>query len=116
VKQDTFWSDTLTVCLSDEFESSVEGPYHVVEAIAAHLRSLGLAITRIEESQKGTININPRREAFIKIGASDKTLKDIELFLESKGVHLTKHETAVESNYLEFSYELENISRWSKDT
>ena len=112
MNQNTFWSDTLMVCLSDVTESSVEGPHHVVKAIAQHLQSLGLTVTRIEESHKGTNNINPRREAFIKAGASTETLKKIEVFLENNGVHLTKHETVADQDHLDFSYDLNNISVW----
>ena len=112
MNQKTFWSDTLRVCLSDVMESSVEGPYHVVEEIAQHLRLLGLTITRIDESHKGTKNINPRREAFINVGARTETLKNIEVFLEKNDVHFTKHESVAEQDHLDYSYDLDNISVW----
>ena len=115
MNEDTFWSDTMMACLSDAVESSVEGPYHVVGEIAKHLRSIGLVVARIEESHKGTKNINPRREVFIEVGASQETLDSIEQFLTANGVNFTKHVTVSDSDHLDFSYDLTNISVWRND-
>lgn len=113
---DTLWSDTLDILLSNSMESSIEGPQALIPALAANLAKLGRKITRVEESHRGTKNINPHEKLFLEGGANPEVVAQVEAFLSLRGVRFTKHEVVTGPDHIDLSYDLNNVSVWRNET
>ena len=113
---DTFWADTMDILLSDSTNSFIEGPQMVIEHLATHLSSHGNPILRIEESNSGTKRIHPHRKVFLKRGADSALVAQVEEFLTTRKVHFTRHEMVNDSDHIDLSYDLNNVSVWKSET
>jgi hypothetical protein len=108
---DTFWSDSIDVCMSDRMDSSIEGPHQVVTRLAEQLRALGHNVS-LRESHPGTKNINHRLEAIIEAGADHAVVGQIEEYLSANGIRFTKHSIVNDSDHVDLHYDLTNVPVW----
>jgi hypothetical protein len=86
----TFWSDTMTLLLTDKIpnDSHIELPHGIAFGLAAVLTSNGYTITSFNITSR-SVTFQSRCEIFIEVGA-DKNLESlIENSLTSKDITLT---------------------------
>ena len=118
VKENTFWSDSMTVCLSDAgaLESSIAGPHQIISEFVPRLKALAYKVVRVEQSIKGSTNFNAQHEAFLDCGADQHVIENLEQFLTEKEITFTKHMIVNDADHIDLSYDLNNISVWKRDT
>lgn len=109
---DTFWSDTMAIYLSNEIESSIDVPEAIAKAVVAHLTSNGQKVSRIEVSEPGTKNIHSHREIFIESDVNFEIVNLLEEFLNSHGIRFTKFGDTGDKDLIDLRYDLNNVSVW----
>ena len=112
MNENTFWSDTMTIVLSDNMQSYIELPLGIAFQLGSKIQQNGYEVSNFEKIPVNSPNIRDRAELFINTGA-DVTLVDlIEDAMQSKGLNFERHGSKHDHEHLDLQYDLLNVSVW----